>query len=102
MFYGCTALKTIILPDTINYLGYEMFRNCVKVTSLTIKASTAPTAYGYRTWGYSSYYLGYSNRSNGTNKFYVPIGSTGYDGSAYSYLYNTSYCGFTREEVENL
>ena len=103
MFYGCTALKKIILPDTAKYLGYYMFRNCVKVTSLTIKASTAPTAYGTSTWGYSSSaWLGYNTRTNGTNKFYVPVGSTGYDASTYNNLYNTSYCGFTREEVENL
>lgn len=103
MFYGCTKLERIILPDTIKYLGYYMFYNCVKVTSLTIKASTAPTVYGTSTWGSSSSYLGYSNRSKGTNKFYVPSGATGYiETGNWSYLYNTSYCGFTKEEVENL
>ena len=100
MFYNCNKLKTIILPDTIKYLGSYMFHNCVKVTSLTIKASTAPTVYGSNTWGSSSESLGYTNRATGTNKFYVPIGATGYDASIYSILYTTSYCGFTKEEVE--
>ena len=102
MFYGCTYLKRIILPDTVKFLGYYMFRNCVNVTSLTIKASTAPEVYGASTWGYSSAWLGFNTRTKGTNKFYVPIGSTGYDVSTYSNLYSTAYCGFTREEVENL
>ena len=102
MFYGCTNLKRIILPDTVKYLGYYMFYGCANVTSLTIKASTAPTVSGSSTWGNSSACLGYYNRSNGTNKFYVPIGATGYDASNWARLYSTSYCGFTKEEVENL
>lgn len=103
MFYGCTGLKTIILPSTVAYLGYYMFRNCVNVTNLTIKKATAPTLDSNRTWGYSSEYLGYSNRSNGTNMFYVPTGATGYDSGYWtSYLQNTSYCGFTKVESDEL
>lgn len=100
MFYGCTNLKKIILPETLAYMGSNMFYNCNAVTELTILNPTAPTLYGNNTFGLSSYYIGYTNRSAGTNKFYVPAGATGYDTSYWtSYLQNKSYCGFTKEEI---
>ena len=100
MFYGCTRLETIKLPSSVKYLGYYMFYNCPKVTSLTIEAMTAPSVYGMDTWGYSSSYLGYTNRQKGINKFYVPTGATGYTDAKYSYLYNTTYCGFTLTYID--
>ena len=100
MFYGCTGLKKIILPESIAYMGYYMFDNCKAVTELTILNPVAPTLYGNTTFGTSSYYIGYTNRSAGTNKFYVPAGATGYDtGNWTSYLYSKSYCGFTKVEL---
>lgn len=100
MFNSCSSLKEVILPAAIAYLGYYMFYGCTNLTNLTIKAATAPSLYGQNTWGTSSYYIGYNTRSAGTNRLYVPVGSTGYTASGYSYLYSTSYCGFAREEVE--
>lgn len=98
MFYNCSNLKTIILPETVSYLGYYMFYNCVNVESFTIKAKVAPTLYGSYTWGTGGYYIGYNKRANGTNKFYTPKEATGYDSSTWtSYLYNTGYCGFTKQ-----
>lgn len=103
MFYGCTSLKEIILPTSIKYLGYYMFYNCNAVTSLKIKATTAPTVYGQYTWGTSSAYLGNTNRSKGINKCYVPVGATGYNGTYWaSYLFSTNYCGFTKVESDEL
>jgi hypothetical protein len=100
MFYGCTGLKKIILPESIAYMGYYMFYNCKAVTELTILNPVAPTLSGNTTFGTSSYYIGYTNRSAGTNKFYVPAGATGYDESYWkSYLQSKSYCGFTKEEI---
>lgn len=105
MFYNCAYVTTIILPETIKYLGAGMFYNCVRTTSLTIKASAAPTVASSYTWGSSSTAttqprIGAINKDAGINKLYVPVGSTGYDVSGYDMLYNTSSCGFTREEVE--
>jgi hypothetical protein len=76
MFYGCTGLKSIILPESVKYLGYYMFRNCINVELLIIKAKTAPSVYGSYTFGSSSDYMGYNYR--GTNVLYVPYESTGY------------------------
>lgn len=97
MFYNCTGLKSIVLPETTVYLGYYMFCGCVNVEKITIKAKVAPTLYGYSTWGTSSYYLGYNTRANLTNQCHVPYGATGYDVSNWtSYLFSTSYCGFVK------
>ena len=104
MFYNCTYVTTIILPETIKYLGQSMFYNCVRVENLTIKSSSAPSVYGTLTWGTSSTatiqpYIGAYGRDTGKNKLYVPIGATGYDAVGYNRLYD-EYCGFTRVEVE--
>jgi hypothetical protein len=101
MFYQCSNLKKIILPSTIKYMGRYMFRYCSNVESLTILARKAPTLYSYQTFGYSSSdFIGYNNKDNGTNKFYVPKGASGYNVSPWTYLLSTSYCGFTLEEID--
>jgi hypothetical protein len=90
------------MPSTVKYLGYYMFGYCSATTSLAIKANIAPATDSYA-FGYSttySTYIGYTSRQNGTNRFYIPVGSTGYDTSTYNKLFNISYCGFTKEEVE--
>lgn len=101
MFYGCTNLNKIILPETISYMGYYMFYKCTKVTNLTVLNPTAPELYSANTFGSSSYNIGYSNKSYGKNKLYVPAGATGYDDDNWgsSYLQNKSYCGFTKVEL---
>jgi surface protein len=77
MFYSCSGLKSIILPESVKYLGYYMFRGCTNVELLIVKAKTAPTVYGSYTFGYSSDWIGYNYK--GTNVLYVPNESTGYD-----------------------
>ncbi len=100
MFYGCTNLHTIALPDSVVYLGYYMFYNCKLVQSLTIPCAVAPAVYGTNTFGTGSSTMGYTNRSAGTNKLLVPEGATGYDVSNWtSYLLNKSYGGFTLEYI---
>lgn len=101
MFYGCKNLKKITLPSTTKYLGYFMFGGCTNVVSLTIMAKQAPRLYDYNTFCNSSASIGYSNRTSGINKLYVPYDSEGYDeGHWTNYLYSTSYCGFTKVEKE--
>lgn len=99
MFYGCTKLKTIILPSTIKYMGYSMFNSCKAVTRLIIGATTAPTIYGSNTFSN----LGSNNKGNGTSIFYIPTGATGYDSSYWtSSLTNASTCDFTKIETDML
>ena len=101
MFYGCSRLKKIILPKTTVSLGYSMFQNCNNVEELVIYAKSAPTFYNYNSLGSSSGWLGYNFRTSGTNKLYVPLNAEGYDtGYWKTYLYSTSYCGFTKVEME--
>lgn len=99
LFYGCTGLTSVTFPDTIQYLGYRMFYNCKAMKNLTIPLSAAPEVYGADTFGSSSYWMGYNNRTAGTNKLRVPAGATGYDVAPWkSYVLSTSYCGFAIEE----
>lgn len=99
MFYGCTKLKTIILPSTIKYMGYSMFNSCKAVTRLIIGATTAPTIYDSNTFSN----LGSNNKGNGTSIFYIPTGATGYDSSYWtSSLTNASTCDFTKIETDML
>lgn len=101
MFRDCTNLKKIVLPETLSYIGYYMFYGTPNVEELTIKAIEAPIVYSASSFGSGSSYIGYNTRSTGTNKFYVPVGSEGYDtGNWKTYLYSTSYCGFTKVEME--
>lgn len=97
MFYNCTGLKSIVLPESTKYLGYYMFYGCYNVERFIIKSKIAPTLYGYATFGYSNYYIGYNTRTYGTNKFQIPIEATGYDTTTWTnYLFSSSYCGFKK------
>lgn len=96
MFYNCSGLKSIVLPESVKYLGYYMFRGCTNVELLIVKAKTAPTVYGSYTFGYNNDWMGYNYK--GTNVLYIPKESTGYDtGSWTSYVCNSSYCGFNKK-----
>lgn len=41
-FSGCTTLRSLILPDTINYIGQEAFSNCTNLASI----QTGPSSSG--------------------------------------------------------
>lgn len=101
MFQSCTNLKKIVLPETLSYIGDYMFYGTPNVEELIIKAIKAPSIHNNLAFGSGSSYIGYNTRSTGTNKFYVPVGSEGYDtGHWQTYLYSTSLCGFTKVEKE--
>ena len=42
-FYGCTALKSITLPDTVNSIGLDAFNGCSLLTAIYCKSLTPPT-----------------------------------------------------------
>lgn len=47
-FNGCTSLQTLILPDTISYIGQEAFANCSNLASIQTKPVDGGTpATGY-------------------------------------------------------
>jgi hypothetical protein len=101
MCYGCNGLKEIIYPESVKAMGYCALYNCVNLNKITIKSLTAPST-SSNSFYYSStnYCPGYNYRNNKVNKLYVPMSSTGYDSGYWSsHLYNTSYCGFTKETI---
>lgn len=111
MFQGCTAITTIDLRNmgsnkitNAAQYGY-MLAGCKALTTLYWGMKTAPTVHQY-TFGSSTssnntnVYAGYTNRSRGTNKLYLPTGHSRYTSTSntnywYSRLQSTRYCGFT-------
>ncbi len=49
--FDYTNLKTVILPHTIEKIGYEAFYQCASLTALTIYAMTPPTLENYVFYG---------------------------------------------------
>ncbi len=39
VFSGCTSMNSLILPDTISYIGQEAFSNCTNLTAIRTEAS---------------------------------------------------------------
>ena len=111
MFQGCTAITTIDLRNmgsnkitNAAQYGY-MLAGCKALTTLYWGMKTAPTVHQY-TFGSSTssnntnVYAGYTNRSKGTNKLYLPSGHSGYTSTSSSNYWNsrlcsTRYCGFS-------
>ena len=42
-FSGCTALQSVTLPDSLQYMGYSAFQGCKSLRSITISADSVPT-----------------------------------------------------------
>ena len=40
-FYGCTGLTSITIPNSVTSIGYGMFSNCSKLTSINFKGTKA-------------------------------------------------------------
>lgn len=49
VFEGCTALKTIVVPKTVETIGDEAFSGCVNLASITLNE-------GLKTVGYRAFY----------------------------------------------
>ena len=43
IFYGCTKLETVDIGSGITSIGSNCFRNNVKLSSLTVRATSVPT-----------------------------------------------------------
>lgn len=43
MFYGCTGLTSITIPNSVTEIGSSTFYGCTSLTSITIAATTPPT-----------------------------------------------------------
>lgn len=103
-FYRCTGLYEITLPSTITTIANGTFGNCSNLGTITAKMMSAPAA-GNQTFGdgtayYNTGYTGRKTYSAGTNRLYVPVGSTGYDtGKWLDPLQDANKCGFTKVEV---
>ena len=96
-FANCKNMQSIVIPSTVSYIYGDRydnaaFRNCEKLSSITIKRSTAPNLDQF-SWGGGSSSGGYTDcagsKSGTTNILYVPQNATGYDTSEWTaYLLN--------------
>ena len=43
VFFGCSSLKTVILPPSIASIGEQAFARCTSLLSVYLLATTAPT-----------------------------------------------------------
>lgn len=97
-FDWAKGLSEVSFPSTLLSIGQQAFEGCDILSKITSKSMTAPTLNPF-SWG-SSYYAGKDTASSGTNRLYVPTGSTGYNtGYWLDPLQNSSKCGFTLVEV---
>lgn len=64
VFYGCTKLETVDIGSSVTSIGQDCFRNNVKLTSLTVRATSVPTLT-----------TTLSNYGSFTPTIYVPAGS---------------------------
>lgn len=92
------GVKTVVIGPKIISISNVNTLGSTTITTIYCYRDTAPTA-STNTFGTStSYYTGYATRSNETNVIHVRVGSTGYDDTTWSRLFDTSYCGFTLVE----
>lgn len=102
-FYYNGYLESITIPATVTTIGNYAFASCTGLKTITAEGMAAPSvgsrAFGNSTSGNGTY-AGRQYYSAGTNRLYVPAGSTGYDTGAWADpLCNSTKCGFTKVEV---
>ena len=95
-----SGIKSITIPintQTIKPYSFAGMRKCETIVCMPM---TAPAVSG-NPWGYgsSSNCIGYDKRNAGTNRVYIPNGSSGYDASGWQTLTGANY-GFTFVEME--
>ena len=97
MFYNCSNLKEFTIPGSVTVLGSYAFSTTPSVETVWCYPTAAPTLRSNVFGQSSSYMMGKNHRTDGTNKFHVPNGATGYTSGVYGgALINTSTgCGFT-------
>lgn len=101
-FSEALYLTSIELPSTLTVLGNQALNRCIRVSTITCKAMTAPTVSSATFGSSTSYYTGRNSYSAGTNKLYVPSGATGYNSSYWSsVLLTSSKCGFTLATLQS-
>ena len=99
-FANCLHLTSVTLPSTLTNLNNYTFYYCTRLATITSNRSTAPTVSSATFGNNTTYFTGRTSYSAGTNRLYVPAGSTGYDSSYWlSPLCNSTMCGFTLEEM---
>ena len=71
-FYGCTALRSVSVPDSVIQIGDYAFSGCTALTTVNISNNSQLTVFGERTFS-----------NTGISYLYLPKGITsdGFDGS---------------------
>jgi uncharacterized repeat protein (TIGR02543 family) len=94
-FTGCTSLTSVIIPDSVTYIGWEVFLECPSLESITIPSSVTSI---------ESDAIGYIN-SPETNE-YVPnenftiYGYTGSTAETYAETYGLNFISLTTYTVK--
>jgi hypothetical protein len=96
LFYNCTSLTSITIPEGVKDLGGSMFHNCTSLSTIICMPTTAPTISPSTFGSSTTNYTGRKTYNTGENMLYVPQGATGYDASSWlDPLQNATKCGFT-------
>lgn len=94
-----TGVKTLVIHENVKSIGQYLFM-AFGCTTIICMPTTAPTISGNPWgWGGAANATGYNTRNSGTNKVYIPKGSTGYDASGWQILTDANH-GFTFVEME--
>jgi hypothetical protein len=97
VFHGCTSLPSIELPISISAISAGAFYNCSSLSAISCFRQTAPMAY-VDAFGHNNEdatYTGRNTYSTGTNVICILYNSTGYDsGEWLDPLQNATKCGF--------
>ena len=67
-FYNCSALRTLVLPDSVQTLGEKAFANCGSLTTVSISENSSLTtmgAFAFSRTGISGFYLPRDVRTGG-------------------------------------